>query len=77
MLEFVKFTLAVFGTTASIGIAVRRTRLSVKPLNCALCMGLWVGILYAWLMGLSPWWVWGPVGAGSSWILNRYVTGES
>ena len=78
MVELIKFILAVFGLVAICNMfsSMKISLFNRKPFNCSLCMGFWVGGTYAFAFNLTPMIMWASIGASSSWILNKYVTGD-
>lgn len=80
MEKMIAFLLSVFGFYAVIKTAIRGTKFNVKPLNCAVCMSFWSGWVIAIVMFPRLHWyeysVFAFMASGSSWILNRYITGE-
>jgi hypothetical protein len=75
--ELLKFIFAVFGlvslcTVSSMSIKI----LNRKPFNCSLCMGFWIGLTISFIFGYKPVLIWAALGAGTSWILSKYVTGD-
>ena len=78
MAELLKFILGVFGLVSVINVFSKNNKyLNRKPFICSLCMGFHVGFFMAWLLGYDHIILWSGVGAGSSWILSKFVTGEN
>lgn len=77
---FALFLSACAGAAALSRMMVRDTKFSVKPLNCPLCMGFWVGFLVSDCLyhgdGIGIAIVRSFAGAIWSWYAYSKITGE-